>query len=120
MTVQVLPATPDQPLPKGASGRSGMDDVEEDSFVMVEPRDKFELEVGVSGKTIQCLVGGASLARLPRVLWDKNRGSSVKIIPVFFTQGIDIQQSMSHASSLSKEKSAFQVMMRLWRDVQWL
>ncbi|CAM9337377.1 unnamed protein product, partial [Sphacelaria rigidula] len=69
----------------------------------------FELEVGVAGETIQCLVGGRSLARLPRVLWDKEGGGLVHIVPVLFTQGIDIQQSMSHASSSAREKTAFQV-----------
>lgn len=107
---KVLPATPDEWLPEragswefsdaegsgeGSSSASGVGD--------------FELEVGVAGETIQCLVGGRSLARLPRVLWDKEGGGLVRIVPVLFTQGIDIQQSMSHASSSAREKTAFQV-----------
>lgn len=80
------------------------------------------MEVGVEERTIKCIVGSASLARLPRVLWEcegvgewkgtRGRGggaSIVRIVPVLFTQGIDIQQSMSHASSTAKEKAAFQV-----------
>lgn len=72
---------------------------------------EFELEVGVEGKTIQCIVGDASLARLPRALWDHGIGGgrAVRIVPVLFTQGIDIQQSMSHAARDAREKAAFQV-----------
>lgn len=77
---------------------------------------EFEVEVGVEERTIKCIVGSASLARLPRVLWEREwrggrggSGSIVRIVPVLFTQGIDIQQSMSHASSTAKEKAAFQV-----------
>lgn len=73
----------------------------------------FELEVGVEGKTIQCIVGDSSLARLPRALWGSGSGGgggrAVRIVPVLFTQGIDIQQSMSHASRDAREKAAFQV-----------
>lgn len=72
---------------------------------------EFELEVDVEGKTIQCIVGASSLARLPRALWDSDTGGgrAVRIVPVLFTQGIDIQQSMSHAARDSREKAAFQV-----------
>eukprot|EP00752_Nemacystus_decipiens_P017766 g15928.t1 len=75
--------------------------------------DGFDLEVGVEGMTIQCIVGDSSLARLPRALWDNNSGGrgggrSVRIVPVLFTQGIDIQQSMSHAGRDAREKAAFQ------------
>lgn len=80
---------------------------------------EFEVEVGVEERTIKCIVSSASLARLPRVLWERGgrggsgsgsgSGSIVRIVPVLFTQGIDIQQSMSHASSTAKEKAVFQV-----------
>ncbi|CAM9593769.1 unnamed protein product, partial [Scytosiphon promiscuus] len=80
--------------------------------------DDFELEVGVEGKTIQCIVGDGSLARLPRALWGNSGGGgasggngggrTVRIVPVLFTQGIDIQQSMSHAARDAREKAAFQ------------
>lgn len=80
----------------------------------------FELEVGVEGQTIRCIVGDSSLSRLPRALWDngsdsrgggggRGGGRAVRIVPVLFTQGIDIQQSMSHASRDAREKAAFQV-----------
>ncbi|CAM9878704.1 unnamed protein product [Laminaria digitata] len=93
--------------------------------------DDFELEVGVDGKTIQCIVGDSCLPKLPRALWDSGseplpggaagggeggvgaartfgKGAVVRIVPVLFTQGIDIQQSMSHASSSAREKATFQ------------
>lgn len=81
----------------------------------------FGLEVAVEGKTIQCIVGDSSLARLPRALWDSSDGGgrggggrAVRIVPVLFTQGIDIQQSMSHASRDAREKAAFQVGVTCW------
>lgn len=114
---QVLPATPDEPLP--GTERSGEESAEnsgDDSSPSAGGGGggggnggDFELEVGVVGQTIQCLVGARSLARLPRVLWDRDGGGVVRIVPVLFTQGIDIQQSMSHASSSAREKAAFQV-----------
>ncbi|CAM9650481.1 unnamed protein product [Ectocarpus sp. 12 AP-2014] len=84
--------------------------------------DPFELEIGVEGNTIQCIVGDACLPRLPRALWDSSSSSSsssstdggggggraVRIVPVLFTQGIDIQQSMTHAARDAREKAAFQ------------
>lgn len=101
---QVLPATPDQPLPDPSEASASGLGPEEDCA--------FELDVGVEGKTIKCIVGGASLAKLPRALWDREGGGAVRIIPVLFTQGIDIQQSMSHASSSAREKATFQVRLR--------
>lgn len=84
--------------------------------------DPFELEIGVEGNTVQCIVGDACLPRLPRALWDSSSssttadggrggGRAVRIVPVLFTQGIDIQQSMTHAARDAREKAAFQVML---------
>ncbi|CAM9136976.1 unnamed protein product [Choristocarpus tenellus] len=121
-TLQVVPATPDNPpittqdqLPHDVGSNCG--------------DGRFELEVGIVGHVIQFRLGRSSLVKLPRVLWnssDTTEGSSfgsvinhgvgsgdvggckILICPVLFTQGIDIQQSMSNASGPSNKKASFQ------------
>ncbi|CAM9617592.1 unnamed protein product, partial [Phaeothamnion confervicola] len=66
-------------------------------------REDVEMDVAVSGRQIQLAVGPALLRALPPGLV----GRPIKIVPVFFTQGIDIQQSVSHASG-GTAKAAFQ------------
>lgn len=100
-------------------------DVAASTFTSDAHNGDLDLEVGVEGKTIQCIVGDSFLPRLPRALWENDRGGvsggggrAVRIVPVLFTQGIDIQQSMSHAARDAREKAAFQV--RSAGDFLWL
>ena len=127
---QVLPATPGGAPTTTASTTASSTTR---ANATADELEGFELEVGVDGKTIQCIVGDACLSRLPRALWDNEsesgvargggeggggggggvggvfgEGAVVRIVPVLFTQGIDIQQSMSHASSSAREKATFQ------------
>ncbi|CAM9248592.1 unnamed protein product [Discosporangium mesarthrocarpum] len=91
-TLQVVPASPDKPPVSALVGMNG----------------EFEMEVGIDGNRIQCHLSESSMAMLPTVLWTDG-GQGLSIFPVFFTQGIDIQQSMSNASGPTNKKASFQL-----------
>ena len=57
-----------------------------------------DVDVDVSGRTIRLLVDQASFDALPACLRSSGEGARLRLVPVLFIQGVDIQQTLANRS----------------------